>query len=262
MPTPPSEVRALHTRILKVTLEADNAQEYWRRPPAQRRGAGPRPPSDPRVEQAFNDYWFGARSMARIRDLLTNFDARFGAYPGALDALAAWPSMDRETRVVICHWHVQLSDPLYRAFTGDYCPPQREGGRALTRDAVLRWVIGQDKEQRWSATTHAQFASKLLSCAKGAGLVGRNQDPRPLTLPRVTTAALGYLLYLLRSVEFTGSLHDNPYLRSVGLVGGSVEDRVRAVPGVSMRRIADLVEFSFEHDTPLAWVRRHQETPS
>ena len=249
----PREVTEIHTRILKVTLEADNAREYWRRPEAHPDHG------DTRIEQAFTGYWFGARSMARIRDLLANFDARFGAYPAALEALAAWSGIDRVTRVVICHFHVQLSDPLYRAFTGEHCPDQREGGRALTRDAVLRWVRGQDPQDRWSATTQAQFASKLLSCAKGAGLVERNQDPRPLTVPRVTSAALGYLLHVLRGVEFGGSLHHNPYLRSVGIVGGSFADRVRAVPGVSLRSVADLVELDFEHDTPLDWVRATQD---
>ena len=254
MPEPrPSEVTEIHTRILKVTLEADNSREYWRRTEAA--------PShgDARVEQAFNGYWFGARSMARIRDLFTNFDARFGAYPAALEALHAWSGMDRETRAVICHFHVQLSDPLYRAFTGDHCPEQRESGRALTRDSVLRWVRSQDPEDRWSTTTQVQFASKLLSCAKGAGLVKRNQDPRPLTLPRVTAGALGYLLHLLRSVDFAGSLHANPYLRSIGVVGASFLDRVRAVPGVSARSIADLVELHFDHPTPLEWVRATQD---
>ena len=105
---------------------------------------------------------------------------------------------DRETRVVICHWHVQLVDPLYRAFTGDECPQKREGGRTLTRDAVLRWVRAQDPGDRWRAATHAQFASKLLSCAHAAGLITRTQDPRPLATPRVTNGALGYLLHILR----------------------------------------------------------------
>ncbi len=256
MPSRPKEVTEPHSRILRVTLEVDNAREYWRRPKAHTL-------TPDRVDAAFNEYWFGARSMDRIRDLLNNFDERFAAYPTALAALAAWPDIDRETRVVICHWHVQLADPLYRAFTGDYCPVEREGGRALTRDGVLRWVRRQDPSTakqpgRWSAATHAQFASKMLSCAHAAGLVARTKDPRPLTTPRVTSAALGYLLYLLRDVEFVGSLHDNPYLRSVGIVGTILDDRVRTLPSVTLRRVADLVDISFEHDSPLAWVRATQ----
>jgi hypothetical protein len=251
MPNRPSEVIEPHSRILRVTLEADNAREYWRRPAAHIL-------TPTRVEAAFNEYWFGARSMGRIRDLLNNFDERFAAYPAGLEALAAWPDIDLESRVAICHWHVQLADPLYRAFTGDHCPVEREGGRKLTRDSVLRWVRRQDPSERWSAATHTQFASKLLSCAHAAGLVARTRDPRPLTTPRVTSAALGYLLYLLRGIDFAGSLHDNPYLRSVGIVGSILDDRIRTVPGISLSRMADLVEVSFDHDSPLEWIRATQ----
>jgi hypothetical protein len=247
----PEEATELHSRLLRVTLEEDNAREYWRRPEAQQ-------PTAERIEAAFHGYWFGARSIDRIRDLLNNFDARFAAYPHALAALSAWSDIDRPTRVLVCHWHVQLSDPLYRAFTGELCPSKREGGHTLSRDSVLRWVRSQDPQDRWGAATHAQFASKLLSCAHAAGLVTRIKDPRPLAVPRVTSAALGYLLYMLRGVAFAGSLHDNPYLRSVGIVGGLLDERVRTLPGISMRRAADLVDFSFDHASALAWVRATQ----
>lgn len=247
MPNQPKEVTELHSRLLRVTLEEDNAREYWRRPEAQQL-------ADTRVEVAFHGRWFGARSIDRIRDLLNNFDARFAAYPHALAALSAWSDIDRQTRVLVCHWHVQLSDPLYRAFTGELCPSKREGGHSLSRDSVLRWVRSQDPQERWGPATHAQFASKLLSCAHAVGLVTRIKDPRPLALPRVTSAALGYLLYMLREVSFAGSLHDNPYLRSVGIVGGILDDRVRSLPGISLRRVADLVDFSFEHENAREWV--------
>lgn len=251
MPKRPEEATEPHSRLLRVTLEEDNAREYWRRPEVQQ-------PTSSRVEAAFHGYWFGARSIDRIRDLLNNFDARFGAYPHALAALSAWPNIDRPTRVLVCHWHVQLSDPLYRVFTGELCPSKREGGLSLSRDSVIRWVRSQDRQGRWGAATHAQFASKLLSCAHAAGLVTRIKDPRPLAVPRVTSAALGYLLHMLRGVSFAGSLHDNPYLRSVGIVGGILDDRVRSLPGVSLRRIADLVDFGFEHENALEWVRATQ----
>ena len=75
----------------------------------------------------------------------------------------------------------------------------------------------------------------------------------------MTAGALGYLLHLLRSVDFAGSLHANPYLRSIGVVGASFLDRVRAVPGVSVRSIADLVELHFDHSTLCEWVRATQD---
>jgi len=253
-PHEPREESEPHTRILRVTLEADNAREYWRHSQAHT-------PTANRVEQAFTGYWFGERSMPRIRTLLANFDRRFAAFPAALAALHMWSNIDGETRRVLCHWHVQLADPIYRAFAGDFCAERREGGRPLTRDLVLRWVRKLDTAERWSATTQAQFASKLLSCAYAAGLVETRRDPRRLQTPRVTPGALGYLLHALRTISIRGTLYDNPYLRSVGLVGTMLDARMRTLPGISIRRAGGLVELEFEHPTAVAWVRATQGTP-
>jgi hypothetical protein len=54
-----------------------------------------------------------------------------------------------------------------------------------------------------------------------AGLVVGIRDPRPLTFPQIPDEALTYLLYLLREVQLTGTLLDNLYLASVGLVGSN-----------------------------------------
>lgn len=245
-----TEVVEPHTQLLRVTLEADNARAYWQRStPGATAG-------DPEVERAFVEFWFGARTMPRVRALIAAFRARFAAFPGALAALHAWPDMDRATRVLVCHWHLQLSDPLYRRFTGDYLVERRQGGReTVSRGPVIRWIAEVDDQGRWSASTRAQFASKLLSAAHSAGFVASIRDPRALTLPRVPAGALGYLMYLLRSVVFAGSLLDNPYLRSVGLAGSAVDDKLRTVTGLSCRRTGDVSEFTWDHDSLEDWVR-------
>ena len=83
-------------------------------------------------------------------------------------------------------------------------------------------VVADQGPGRWTMATKVQFASKLLSAAYAAGLVASRRDPRPLTVPRVPDDALEYLLYLLREVEFEGTLLDNPYVASVGLDGRPV----------------------------------------
>lgn len=250
--TRPAEITEFHTRILRVTLEVDNAREYWRRPEAH-------VDSPSRSEAAFHGYWFGSRSAPRIHDLLANFDLRFAAFPSGLAALSAWPDLPQSVRIPICHWHLQLADPLYRAFAGELCVDRRESGRPLTRDVVVRWVGGVDSEGRWSPASHLQFASKLLSCAHSAGLVGTRRDPRPVVAPRVPDAALGYLLYLLRDVDFRGSLHANPYLASVGIDVSVLDDRLRSIPGISLRRAANVVEVEFDYPSPRDWVTRTQQ---
>jgi hypothetical protein len=245
------EAKEPHTQLLRVTLEVENSRAYWQR------AAAPNPMTvDDEAQRAFVEFWFGTKSMPRVRDLVNAFRARFAAFPNALEALHAWAAIDRVTRIVICHWHLQLCDPTYRRFTGEFLPERRASGRdTITRALVLRWMNTVDADQRWSPATRAGFASKLLSAAHAAGLVATIRDPRALTLPRVSPAALGYLMYLLRGVEFEGSLHQNPYLRSVGLEGSVVDDKLRAVVGVSCRRIGEIADFSWDYESLTDWVR-------
>ncbi len=246
MPEPrPAEVTDIHTRLLKCALIVEESRAYWQRiDPAA---------TDSPADQAFQEYWFGAKSLARVKVLLTNLRARFDAFPPALAVLRDWSAMDPEARTAICHWHLQLADPLYRAFTGDYLPERRATARPEVRqDQVVAWVSHQGPG-RWTMSTRIQFASKLLSCAYTAGLVTGRRDPRELGFPRIPDAALSYLLHLLREVDFEGSLTDNPYLRSVGLEGGLLEDRLRALPELRFRRLAGLVEFGWSFPDLATW---------
>jgi hypothetical protein len=245
-----AETTQVHSRLLKCALELDDARAYWRF----------REPDQPRADaaQVFEEGWFGARSLNRIKVLLTNFRARFDAFPAGLAVLHGWRAMDPDARRVIAHWHLQLSDPLYRDFTSVWLAERRGTLRAeLTRDQVVRWVT-EHAPSRWTISTRVQFASKLLSAAFAAGLVGANRDPRPVILPQVPDAALTYLLYLLRGVEFEGGLLDNPYLRSVGLQGSHLTSRLRALPDLEFGQKGDLVDFGWRHADLAAWAEARQ----
>ena len=241
----PAESTQIHTRLLKCALAIEESRAWWQ-------NIDPDDAEHP-ARRAFEEYWFGSKSLDRIKVLIANMRARFDAFPTGLAVLRRWPDMDPETRAAVCHWHLQFSDPLYRAFTGDYLPGRRVTARADVRqDQVIRWVADQGPG-RWTMSTRVQFASKLLSCAHSAGLVTTRLDPRPLAYPRIPDAALGYLLHLLREVEFDGTLTDNPYLRSVGLEGSILEDRLRSLPDLHFRRLADLVDFGWSHATLQSW---------
>ncbi len=244
MTSRPSEAVEVHTRILKCTLEVENSREYWAR---VARG------ENPTAARAFEHCWFGDRSFERVAEILTHLRARYDPYPEALQVLASWKNMGPDTRRLVCHWHLQLSDPLYRAFTGSYLAERRDGGRAsVTRDLATAWVEAQ-QPGRWSLTTRIQFASKLLSAAAAAGLVGGKRDPRPLQYPRVDDAALEYVVYLLRSVSHAGTLLANPYLASVGLEGGDLEDRLRRLEGLRFSRQGDLIDVGWRHPSLADW---------
>jgi hypothetical protein len=113
-----AEAANFHTRILRLTLAVQESRAYWEAVDPGIKGSA-------RVEHAFTERWFGNKSLARVKILLSNFAARFDDYPAALDTLRRWRPDDVGTRPLVCHWHLQLTDPLYRAFTGD--DPWREG---------------------------------------------------------------------------------------------------------------------------------------
>ena len=243
----PAEVTRPHTRILKCALEVEDARAYWRHADSSSR---------PTAQQAFDEYWFGARSLARVEVLLTNFRHRFDAFPPSLPVLHRWTEMSPDTRRLICHWHLQLADPMYRELTGDFFPSRRAQGRPeVSRDLIVRWVGEHSAE--WTMATRIQFASKLLSAALSAGLVTSRRDPRPLAFPRVPDEALAYLLYLLRGVTFEGRLADNPYLRSVGIDAGTLAARLRSIPAIELRRAGDLHDFTWAHPDLASWADAH-----
>ncbi|MEI8258589.1 MAG: DUF1819 domain-containing protein, partial [Deltaproteobacteria bacterium] len=189
-PRPAENVR-VHTRIIKLPLGIEESRAYWTH-------VDPATPPARRAVVAFEQRWFGVKSLDRIRDLLAGFVERYDAYPAALDVLRRWGDMAANTRQAICHWHLQLSDPLYRRFTGEMIPSRRGGARTgLERDVVVRW-IEREFPDRWQPRTVAQIATKLRSVCTEAGLLHGRREPRTLVKPTITDEALVYLLQLLR----------------------------------------------------------------
>ena len=176
--------------------------------------------------------------------------------------LHRWPEMSPTERRLISHWHLQLSDPLYRGFTGDALVQRRARlDPTISRDLVVKWV-GEQGPGRWTMATRIQFASKLLSAAYSAGLVAGKRDPRPLTIPRVDDLALEYLMYLLREVRFEGTLLDNPYVASVGLTRDVLEDRLRGLDVLDFSRQSDLVDFGWRYPSLVDWARARFDLPA
>jgi len=239
------EGSAIHTRILRLALAVEESRAYWEHVDVTV------PPSE-RAKIAFEQRWFGAKSLGRVRYVLASFVPRYDVFPSALRVLQSWSSMDLASRQAVCHWHLQLSDPIYRRFTSE-CLVQRRAAREpkVDRNAVLRWVKSE-YPNRWSEATCVQFASKLLSAALEAGLVSR-RDPRTLSFPPIPNLTLAYLLYLLREVKFEGSLTSNPYLVSVGIDADTLAQRARTLPGVKLRRMMGLVEFDWAYPDLAAW---------
>jgi len=243
--TRPREESELHTRILRLALGVEESRSYWEN--------GLDAPPNERAALAFEHRWFGGKSLERVRFLLSSFAVRYDAFPEALAVLRRWRGMDTQTRRLVCHWHLQLSDPLYRSFTGTFLVERaRTPDTKVDRDIVRRW-LKTTLPERWSEATYVQFASKLLSAASEAGLVSEKRDPRSLLVPHVPDIALAYLLHLLRGTDIEGALLENPYLRSVGLHGDFLDARLRRLAGLEFRRMAQLTELSWHAPSLSAW---------
>lgn len=242
----PAETREVHTRLLRLPLACEESRAYWLH-------ARPDVPALDRAQEAFEERWFGSKSMARVRYLLINFSHRFDAFRESLDVLTRWRIADASTRQNICHWHAQLTDPIYREFSGDFLHDRRRHPEpSLDRDVVARWVERR-LDGKWASATTLRMATALLTCATEAGLCEAGHGKKAVLYPKVPDEALAYLLYLLRGIDFEGTLLANPYLASVGLAEGFLEQRLRRLPGLTYHRMQHLQDLEWHHPDLKTW---------
>ena len=242
------EVTSDHTRLLRVSLSPEDNRAYW-----ENYQSGIKLKNLATV--AFEERWFGSKSMNRIKDLLNDFRYRFVRFPSALNVLCAWRPNDPFDRQNIAHWHLQLADPLYRDFTGSFLLSRRN----LTRPRIdmagtVRWITDRVGD-RWAVSTKNKIAMNLVTSAADAGLCSNNPGIRNLSFPKVSDISLAYILYLLRECTFEGTLLDNPYLASVGLTGSFIEKRVRKLPGLSYSRMVNVQNFHWLHPDLKTWAK-------
>lgn len=246
-----SEITEVHTHLLRLMLSVSDCDSYFESVDATLTG-------EARVEAAFEGRWFGPKSLARVRTLLANMALRFDRFPQALAVLQAY-RIPPGWRALVCHWHLQLADPVYRAFTGSFLPERVEAGvETLDRGAAARWVT-ELGAGRWSPVTNQKFASNLLGAAHEAGLLEGRRDPRRIALPAPGDLALGYLLYLLRGVDFKGTLSENAYLASVGVRADDFVGRCGRAAGVRVLGKGSVHSVEWAYDDLWAWATAQLE---
>ncbi|MGH7297190.1 MAG: DUF1819 domain-containing protein [Polyangiaceae bacterium] len=246
----PAESTEVHTRILRCMLATDDCFAYWRH-------ADPSVPQPQRARLAFEQRWFGTKTEARVRTIMTDMVQRFDAYPESLALFQHLGRIPVGLRTFLCHLHTQLADPVYRSFAGDFLPGRRgEGRTTVDRADVVRWVEASHPG-RWSPITCAKFASNLLATALDVELVRGRRDPRALPPLAVPELVVGYALYLLRTVRVEGSLTENPYLRSLGVDTASLARVAPRVPGIRFVELAGAAEVTFLEPSLTAWGVRY-----
>jgi RNase P/RNase MRP subunit POP5 len=231
-------------------LAVDDASAYWRHVDTS-------VSLSERAHVAFKQRWFGTKSEARVRTIVSTMSQRFDAYPEALALLHRFGGIPAGMRTIVCHLHTQLADPVYRGFVGGFLPHRRDEGRAtVDRATVARWVE-RSHPNRWSPATCTKFASNLLATAHDAGIVRERRDPRQLAVAAVPLISVGYALYLLRGIRIDGSLTENPYLRSLGLNTAALSRLGSRVPGVRVADFGGAADITFDEPTLTAWGDRY-----
>jgi len=235
-----------HTKLLRVSLLVQEARSYWE-------NWTPDIHQDQRATLAFEQRWFGSKTMKRVRVVLLVLQSRFDSFPKTLQLLSNWRPSDPTVRQLICHWHTQLSDPIYRAFSGEFLDARRQRpDRTVDRDATVRWVRDFTGD-KWATATANRMANGLLSTAAEAGLCASNPGKREVLYPTIPDEALAYLMYLLRDLSFKGTLLDNPYVTSVGLTEGFLDQRLARLSSLKFARQADLHDFVWSYPDLTAW---------
>lgn len=249
-----AEVTIAHTRLLRVSLALEESRAYWEHRYLTI-------PKANLVMLAFEERWFGNKSMERVRRLLSEFDHRYDSYPTALAVLTQWQPADLVTRQNLCHWHLQLVDPTYRQFTSDFLERRRQQPNAtVDRDGVMRWVVATIG-QNWAMATAQRMATGLMTAAAAAGLCAGGVGSRTLSYPQISDEALTYWLYFLRYLDFEGTLGSNPYFASVGLSEGFLEQRLRKLSDISFTRMAELHDFGWAYTDLKTWALARLEKP-
>ena len=246
-----AEVVQFHTRLLRVSLVTEESYSYWQH---YRTDISNNLLLGEITKRAFEERWFGSRSMARTQLLIKEFAQRYNAYPAAISVLHRWQPRDPVLRRNLCHWHLQLVDPLYRSFTDTYLLHRRTLPEpTIDRDTVARWASQQTGIEGWAPATLSRMATGLIAATASAGLCSTNIGKRTLEYPQVSDRALEYWLYFLRHLNFAGTLLDNPYWRSVGLTESFLETRLQRLPNILFRRMGELSDFGWKYKNLEGW---------
>ena len=169
--TTPRETTLVHTRLSRCALEVEDSRAFWARADEA---------TSVSAQQAFDEYWFGARSLARVEVLLVQHAGPLQCLPcGARRParLAAHAAGDAPGHLPLAPAAQRPPLPALHGHLPGGAP--RWGPPEVTRDLVAAWV-GQHGPGHWTMTMRIQFASKLLSAAYSAGVVTSNRDPRPV----------------------------------------------------------------------------------
>ena len=202
------EITEPHTGLLRLGLAVPQSVVFWSR-------ASSEAPAKELVVRALEESWYPELSQARTDYLVKQLERRF-PYP-VRQKLGFRSRSDQSANQLICHWHLQLVDPLYRRFTQEFLLSRWSAAEAsVNLEQSEAWVRSLETTRDWKSVTVRRLASGLLSAAGEAGLCsGSGRGDRQLRLPQVQPSESDYLTALLEMAGVPSHLPE--YLISVGV---------------------------------------------
>lgn len=200
------QVNTPHTGLLRLGLAVAQSATFWRK-------ASDDLPLKELQNLALSQDWFNV-SEARTKYLVGQLQKRF-PFP-VRQALKFGRDLERRQCQLVCHWHLQLTDPVYRRFTSEYLLSRwTSPTTTIDLEGSEKWVKSLPMTCDWKSVTARRMASGLLSAATDAGLCsGSGKGERSLRLPTVSDADIEYLKTILKAAGALAEL--DLYLNSVG----------------------------------------------
>ena len=166
---------------------------------------------------AWNESWFGFLGDSIFAVLISGLYNRFGQFPKQVSVLKQWinSGIEHYDFNLVCHLHIQLTDPYYRWLTGEYLPERCNSGLGTFNADLIQADFAAYSTKKMKSNTCRRLLSNLLSSAVECGLLS-GKAQRQFETPIVSSKLFGYLVYTLQEFNFPMSdLRESPYIQSI-----------------------------------------------
>ncbi|HRG77874.1 MAG TPA: hypothetical protein PLX69_25160 [Leptospiraceae bacterium] len=167
------------------------------------------------VSKAFSEKWFGFKSQTYVKRLISRFELRFSKFPEAFLLLRSWvEKINLKDFKNICHFHIQLTDPYYRWFTGIYLGNLIFLGYEEIPTEALISSFEELVTTPMSVKVKRTLALRLKTAARDCGILEGKTDKK-ISLSTPGIIVLYYILFVLRQIGFPSSdIPSSPYIKS------------------------------------------------
>ncbi|MGK5091068.1 BrxA family protein [Deltaproteobacteria bacterium TL4] len=199
-----------HTDIMRITARLEETRAYIRNFEETATTAELK-------TRAWEGQWFGFIPESIFIRLMPALYNRYGQYPQLMEVLKKWLSLGLESHdfKLICHLHLQLTDPYYRWVSGQCLPSRYREGLYEINNTILVSLLKNEIAAELKSNSLQKLARNILTTIRDVGLLKGTQN-KSMTTPVVSVEFLGYLLYTLSKLGYpVADIPASPYIQSL-----------------------------------------------